>query len=72
MKTRLFLLFLAAALFGSPGANAGAVEISANDAFTVVKNMFQGQDVDYYLRVETGTSAYWYIYVDAEPTKKLH
>jgi hypothetical protein len=69
MKTRLFLLFLAAALFGSPGANAGAVEISANDAFTVVKNMFQGQDVDYYLRVETGTSAYWYIYVDAEPTK---
>jgi hypothetical protein len=69
MKTRLFLLFLAAALFGSPGVNAGAVEISANDAFTVVKNMFKGQDVDYYLRVETGTSAYWYIYVDAEPTK---
>ena len=43
--------------------------VSSTDALTVAQREFQGQDVDYYLMLNSDNSTFWQIFVDAEPMK---
>lgn len=68
MKTKIKFLSLFICCLLSTTVFAQEYGITKPEALSIAKRQFQGKDVDYFILEDTN-SAYWTIFVDAEPMK---